>query len=72
MAVKDMLRMHEDDLDVDALTTAIEALLECAAHCNICAEAFLARTSASEVSPTGTSRPVAGPASRKQRPSRTT
>lgn len=41
MAVKDMLRRHEDDLDVDALTTAIEALLECAAHCNICADACL-------------------------------
>ena len=41
MAIRPMLRSHEDDLNVDALTNAIEALADCAAHCNTCADACL-------------------------------
>lgn len=41
MAISDMLSSHEDRLNVEALTTAIETLVMCAAHCNICADACL-------------------------------
>lgn len=41
MAIRDMLSVHEGDLHVDALTTAIDTLRECVAHCHICADACL-------------------------------
>jgi hypothetical protein len=41
MTIQRMLSSHEDDLNVDALAHAIEALLDCAAHCDICADACL-------------------------------
>ena len=41
MAVEDILRTHEDDLNVDQLTAVIEAAVDCAAHCEACADACL-------------------------------
>jgi hypothetical protein len=41
MTIKEMLGTHGDDLRVEELSQAIEALLDCAAHCNICADACL-------------------------------
>jgi hypothetical protein len=41
MAVADILRTHEDDLNVDALAAVIEAAGDCAAHCYACADACL-------------------------------
>ena len=41
MAVEDILRTHEDDLNVDQLTAVIETAVSCAAHCEACADACL-------------------------------
>lgn len=41
MAVKDVLRDHGDELNVERLTAVIEQALDCAAHCEACADACL-------------------------------
>jgi hypothetical protein len=41
MAIKEVLRDHGDQLRVEQLATAIEALVDCAAHCEACADACL-------------------------------
>lgn len=41
MAVKDVLRDHGDELNVDELVAVIETALDCAAHCEACADACL-------------------------------
>lgn len=41
MAVEDILHSHDDDLHVDALAEVIRATVDCAAHCEACADACL-------------------------------
>lgn len=41
MAIKDIFRTHGDDLHVAELTAVIEAAVDCAAHCEGCADACL-------------------------------
>jgi len=41
MSLKELLRTHEDALDIDRLVAVIEAASECAAHCLACADACL-------------------------------
>ena len=41
MAIKDVLRDHGDQLNVEQLTAVIEAASDCAAHCSACADACL-------------------------------
>lgn len=41
MAVREILTAHQDDLYVDVLSRAVEALADCAVHCNACADACL-------------------------------
>lgn len=41
MAVKDVLKHHEDDFNLDELAAVIDAARDCAAHCHACADACL-------------------------------
>lgn len=41
MTVQEMLRTHEDQLEVSLLAEVIESALDCAAHCDSCADACL-------------------------------
>ena len=41
MAIKDVLRDHGDQLNVEQLTAVIAAAADCAAHCEACADACL-------------------------------
>lgn len=41
MTLSSTLAQHDDDLRVEALTEAIEALNDCASHCLACADACL-------------------------------
>jgi hypothetical protein len=43
VALDEMLQTHPDDLVVHDLAAAIEALSDCAAHCNACADACLGK-----------------------------
>lgn len=42
MSLSTMIESHPQDLRVDELTAALEALVDCAAHCRACADACLA------------------------------
>jgi hypothetical protein len=41
MSVKELLRTHKDELQIDELSAVIEAAYDCAAHCMSCADACL-------------------------------